>query len=94
MISPEEVKKLFELARIEASAEELQKFPKELDAILGYIKILTETPLGDVAPTISFTGKNVPLRADESIAPVKELKNQFPETENGYLKTKKVSEES
>ncbi len=90
MVTPEEVKKLFELARIEASPEELEKFPKEIDAILGYVKILAEAPLADIAPTISFASGKTPLRSDAVITSSQARKIQFPAMQEGYLKTKKV----
>jgi aspartyl/glutamyl-tRNA(Asn/Gln) amidotransferase C subunit len=96
MITPEEIKKLFELSRIEPSEEDLTTLPKDLDAILEYIKTLQSVDLKDVAPTLSMAGE-VKLRSDEvrANAPgdVELITKQFPDSENGYLRTKKVFEQ-
>ena len=96
MITPEEVKRLFELSRIEASREELERFPKELDAILKYVEKLKSAPLGDLPPTLSFVAETTEFRKDGAYpldaADVEFLKTSFPEREGDYLKTKKVFE--
>ncbi len=106
MITPEEIKRLFELSRIEASREELEKFPKELDAIFSYIEKLKSAPprlassearpLGDLPPTLSFVAETTEFRKDGAYpldaTDVEFLKNSFPEREGDYLKTKKVFE--
>jgi|SRR3989344_1322749 len=90
------VKRLFELSRIEASREELEKFPKELDAILEYVATLKKAPLGNLPPTLSFVAETTEFRKDGAYsldaADVEFLKNSFPEREGDYLKTKKVFE--
>lgn len=94
MITPEEVKRLFELARIEASAEELAKFPAELDSILEYVAQLSSADVANVSPTLSFAAPESTFREDAAFEPLVQeqtaLTDQFPDEENGYLKTKKV----
>ncbi|MBI4121615.1 MAG: aspartyl/glutamyl-tRNA amidotransferase subunit C [Candidatus Ryanbacteria bacterium] len=88
------VKHLFDLARIDASEEELAKFPKELDAILEYVAMLKKAPLDGLPPTLSFAPDTKELRRDEvsalDAADIAFLKKSFPEREMDYLKTKKV----
>ena len=94
MITPEEVKKLFALARVEATPEELERLPKEISDILAYIDKLKSAPLGELPPTLSFAPTLKELRFDEIVSQdavaVESLKKQFPEISGDYLKTKKV----
>lgn len=94
MLRADEVKKLFELARIQASPDEMEKLPRELDSILMYFKMLSDAPLGDAPPTLSFAPAMKELRLDEEVLPEKAdtdiLRASFPEREDNFLKTKKV----
>ena len=94
MLDPEEIKKLFLLARIEASEDELKTLPRELDAILEYVSVLQKAPAGDAPPTLSMAPPGGQLRPDKSELVDERthdlLIKQFPETKDGYLKTKKV----
>ncbi len=94
MITLEEVKKLFALARVEATAEELRRLPKEISDILAYIDKLKSASLGELPPTLSFAPTLEELRADEVVSQDagdnQILKSQFPESSDDYLKTKKV----
>ncbi|MEK7643654.1 MAG: Asp-tRNA(Asn)/Glu-tRNA(Gln) amidotransferase subunit GatC [Patescibacteria group bacterium] len=94
MITPEDVKRLFELAKIEVTEEELARFPKEIDAILEYIRKLQSAPLGEVSPTISFAPEDRALRVDansvENAKRTDALRDAFPESFEHYLKVKKV----
>jgi len=93
-MTPDEVKKLFALARVEATAEELERLPKEISDILTYIDKLKSAPLGELPPTLSFAPSLEELRPDEVVsqdaADNAALKAQFPEASGDYLKTKKV----
>lgn len=89
MITPEEIKKLFELAKIEATPEELEKFPREIDAILAYVKKLSDAPVDNISPTLSMVPDAL-LRQDEARQPGKDFIKSFPASRKGYLETKKV----
>jgi len=92
MSTPEDVKKLAALARIEVSEEDVTAFVKEFDAILAYVgkietlSVSTET---DTRPTV----RNV-MRKDAGAHDVaqytKRLVDQFPEHEGNYLKVKQI----
>ncbi len=88
-MTPKEVQHLFELARIEASSAELEKFPKELGSILDYVKKLSLANVKGAHKAINFENN---LRLDE-VRPDDDsdrLIKQFPEVEDRQLKTKKV----
>lgn len=95
MISPEDMKRLFELARIEPTREELERLPKDVVSILEYVQRLQSGDLAEASPTLSMA-KRTDLRADEAhpgtAADVELVTSQFPSQENGYLKTNKVFE--
>jgi aspartyl-tRNA(Asn)/glutamyl-tRNA(Gln) amidotransferase subunit C len=89
-----DIEKLFELAKIKVTSEELERFPREFNAILEYAKKLKEAPLGALPPTLSMAPRKNVFREDESRDPENEmtalLVDQFPELKEGYLKTKNV----
>lgn len=89
----EEIKKLSELARIEISPEERQKLSKDITKILAYVDQIKEVSVGEEAFTVAGDNRNV-LREDkdphESGAYSKEIIEEMPDSEDGYLKVKKI----
>lgn len=63
-VSEEEVKHIAELARIELTSEEVNKFTKEISDILGYIEQLKEVDTEGVEPISQVTGKVNVFRED------------------------------
>lgn len=61
--TPEDVKKLADLARLELSEDEVIKFQKELKAILGYVSKLQELRAETQQPEMAV-GPSLELRAD------------------------------
>jgi len=94
MISKEEIKKLADLARIEVADEEQEKLALEMDAILGYVGQIKEIA-GDIEKEkIDAESLRNVLRADENPTEPgtysQELIAEFPDSENDYLKVKKI----
>lgn len=92
MTTPDEVKKLAALARIEVSDADTAAFAKDFDGILAYVGQLEalEVPEGAGArPPV----RNV-LRKDgdhhEKGAFTERLVGQFPERDGDYLKVKQI----
>lgn len=90
----EGIKRLFELACVGVTNEELARFQNEFKAILEYAAKLKEAPLGDLPPTLSMAPRTNVSREDRSV-PVQDeslelLISQFPESKEKYLKTKNV----
>ena len=93
----EDIQKLGELAKIEIKPEEAEGFKKDFESILGYINqiesvdLSTQAGVSDVKET--FSTKNV---LQEDIAKNKtgefsaELLSSAPNTENGFIKVKKI----
>jgi len=99
-ISKEEIKKLADLARIEIPENELDELGGEMDAILGYVKLIQQFHPDEVLPNVNTEEGSVVeelrnvMREDanptESGTHSKELIAEFPESENNYLKVKKI----
>ena len=100
MISKEDIKKLADLARIDIGEMEQEKLASEIDAILGYVKSIQ-----GLHPDKTFSLENVEEGLEvgtprnimrEDINPTepethsKELIAEFPNSENNYLKVKKI----
>ena len=94
MLSKEETEHIAKLARLGLSDQEIAKYQKDLSAILGYVDKLKEVDIEGVKPfTHSIDISNV-LRPDSKIDRTEEelgkLKDQMPETKDGYLKVKSI----
>ncbi len=93
-MSPDEIRNLAALARLELSDDEVAAQGKDMDAILGYIKQLDEVDVADVAPTSQVTGLINVLRADdvversdeEAFARRAELLAAAPDANDGYVR--------
>lgn len=86
-----DIKKLGELAKIEIKPEEIESFKKDFESILGYIKQIESVDLGDVSPvyqtenvTREDVAKNTPGEFSD------DLLSSAPNTENGFIKVKKI----
>ncbi|MEZ4103224.1 MAG: Asp-tRNA(Asn)/Glu-tRNA(Gln) amidotransferase subunit GatC [Candidatus Paceibacterota bacterium] len=87
----EDIQKLGELAKIEIKPEEAEGFKKDFESILGYINQIESVDVSDVKET--FSTKNV---LQEDVAKNKtgefseDLLSSAPNTENGFIKVKKI----
>jgi aspartyl-tRNA(Asn)/glutamyl-tRNA(Gln) amidotransferase subunit C len=92
MISEKEVRHIASLARIGLGEEEVEKYSKNLSAVLDWIDELKEVDVRNVEPTAHITGMDSISREDKS----REFGNKeniiklFPEEKNGYDKVKSV----
>jgi aspartyl-tRNA(Asn)/glutamyl-tRNA(Gln) amidotransferase subunit C len=95
MISKEEVEHIAKLARLGLTEKEIERFQKELSAILNYIEKLKEVDISKVEPTShSIEMENV-MRGDIEKPKTKNQKSKkllelAPETKEGYLKVKSI----
>ncbi len=65
MLSDQDVQHIAELARIELTGQEHERFKKELSSVLEYIAKLDEVSVQKAAPLYQTTGLTNALRADE-----------------------------
>jgi aspartyl-tRNA(Asn)/glutamyl-tRNA(Gln) amidotransferase subunit C len=92
MISKEEVKHIASLARIGLGEEEVEKYSKDLSAVLDWIDELKKVDVENVEPTAHIAGMDSISREDGN----KEFENRkgivklFPEEKSGYDKVRSV----
>ena len=69
-ISPSEVERIADLARLELAPGEAQRMTDELEAILGYVEALERLDTTGVEPTFHTALVATPLRDDVAAAPL------------------------
>lgn len=86
-LTPAEVKKIAQLARIELTPEEEQRHAETISAVLDYMKILNEVDTTGVEPTFQVTGLSNVTRPDEvKVSPLRDkLLAQMPKLETEEL---------
>jgi aspartyl-tRNA(Asn)/glutamyl-tRNA(Gln) amidotransferase subunit C len=92
-LTKEEVVKIAKLARLSLTEPEIEKYSKDLNAILGYVAQLQELDTKDVEPMVGAINHQKPLRADLAIdSGLQEamLKNA-PDTEETAIKVPQMS---
>jgi aspartyl-tRNA(Asn)/glutamyl-tRNA(Gln) amidotransferase subunit C len=92
-LTREDVLKLAQLARIELTDEEVDKFAAEFTAILGYVEQLQSVDVTGLQPTSQVTGLTNVTREDEIRDygyETKELLKNVPQTENDQIKVKRM----
>ncbi|MEK7067261.1 MAG: Asp-tRNA(Asn)/Glu-tRNA(Gln) amidotransferase subunit GatC [Patescibacteria group bacterium] len=99
MISKDEVKHIAHLARVELTADELERIGSDLSKILEYVDQLDGIDTADVAPLNGGTNLMNAMRADAQTEESKKLcnpeesaflVNSAPAKERGYVKVKSV----
>lgn len=93
-ISTDDIKKLAELSRLALTDAEVEKLRGEVESILSYVAAIQEIPLPEgVAVSPHLDLKNV-MREDENPHETglytKDIVDQFPDSEDGYLRVKKI----
>ena len=86
----EDIEKLAELAKIELSESEKENLVKDLDSILSYVKIIESVEIP--SQIVEYQNKNV-MREDVAAARAfarAALLDQFPDSQDGFLKVKKI----
>jgi aspartyl-tRNA(Asn)/glutamyl-tRNA(Gln) amidotransferase subunit C len=63
-LAPEQVRKIAELARLELTEEEVQKYATQLSNILAYIEKLNELDVSSIEPTAHAVSVPTPFRED------------------------------
>ena len=94
-ISKNEVKQTAELARLEFSESELEKFTEQLGTILDHIEDLSELDTESIKPTSHVLEISTPLREDsvKQLITVEETLSNAPETTDDFFVVPKVIEE-
>lgn len=92
MLTKDEVVKVANLARIELKEAEVEKFQKDLSAVLDYVEELKQVNVEGLEEVSQVTGLvNVQRMDAEVIAENhEEIFSQAPETKDGYFKVKAI----
>ena len=94
MLSKDEVKKIANLARIEISEEESERYSRELSDILGFVEKLNEADTDGMEPIAHITGAKNVIREDKVVEHSDETKEKiisnFPEKKDRFDKVKAV----
>jgi len=95
MLTPNDLKNLAALARIELTPEEEGRLLKDLEQILGYVKELESVPTEGVEPVAGGTMHTNTFRSDDAgelALPGDAARKEFPESQDGYLSVPPVFE--
>ena len=90
----DEVKHIADLARLQLTDAELQRYQQQLSDILDYAARLQQLDTSHIPPTASMLVERLPLRADQS-APglgVDELLKNAPQAEQDQFRVPPVLE--
>lgn len=95
MISKEEVKHIAELARIEISDSQTEKYQTELSAILDFVGELNELDATGIKPIRQMMGLESVFRKDEKLdllnqSSASELIKQSPEHKDDFVAVPEV----
>ncbi|MBI5530310.1 MAG: Asp-tRNA(Asn)/Glu-tRNA(Gln) amidotransferase subunit GatC [Candidatus Doudnabacteria bacterium] len=92
MLSREEVLKLAKMARIALSDAEVEKFQKNLDAVLGYVDDLKQVDTSGLEEVSQVTGLINVQRDDKVVVEEnrEDIFSQAPEMKDGYFKVKAI----
>lgn len=92
-LTRDDVLKLARLSRLHLNDDEIGKFQKEIEAIIGYVGQLQQVDGAGLEPTYQVTGLQNIMRRDEiidyGIRPHELLKNA-PATEAGHIKVRRM----
>ena len=95
-LTKEEIQHIANLARLELTEEELEKYGSQLSDVLSYIDQLKEVDVTDTEPTAQVTGLENVLREDVienwNEQEKQSALNEAPELEDGQYKVKRVLE--
>lgn len=92
-LTHEDILHLAKLARLELSEDEISQFQDEISGILTYVEQLQSVDVSQLKPTSQVTGLSNVTRSDEiRKLPYNqsELMKNTPESEDGYIKVKRV----
>lgn len=92
-LNRDDVLKLARLARLHLNNDEVDRFQKEIGAILGYVEQLQKVDLDKLESTSQVTGLKNVMRPDENRdygATPEDLLKNAPATEEGQIKVQRI----
>ena len=91
-ITPEDVRKVAKLARLELPENEIEEYTDQLEKILGYVAQLEQIETGGIEPTTRAVEVSNVVRED-IVQPTEireEILNQIPNKEGDYIRVPKI----
>ena len=94
MLSKKEINHIAELARIGLRKKEIEKYRKDLSAVLDYFKKLEELdteniePVGHITETLNIARED--REKDFAEPGKKKIIKNIPETRDGYLRVRSI----
>ena len=85
-----DVESLAELAKLELTAEEKQNLLTDFDSILAYVKQIEEVKIEDIKPIATHYNVWREDAAESREFSKESVIEQFPDSQNGFLKVKKI----
>ena len=91
-VSKEELLHIAKLADLKVDEKEIDKYIKNLDDILDYVKVLEKAPIGDLDETIGANDNYNVFRKDEvkTFENIEGILENAPELEKNMYKIPKV----
>ncbi|TAK89588.1 Asp-tRNA(Asn)/Glu-tRNA(Gln) amidotransferase subunit GatC [Patescibacteria group bacterium] len=91
-ITPDEVRRVAELAHIGLAEDQIDHFARELDQIVGFVEQLQKVDVSGIEPTDQVTGLVDVWREDEVKPGLShdDLKLNAPDWKDGQFKVKRV----
>lgn len=91
-LTPEQVKKIADLARLELNEADLKKYSEQLSNILEFVETLNKLDVSGIEPTAHAVSVPTPLREDEVVPFQKqgEVFNGAPDREGNLFRVPKV----
>lgn len=85
-----DVENLAELARIELSGEEKEGLLLDMEGILKYVETVNEVKTGELESNFKLYNISREDQKDSREFAPELIKSQFPESQDGFLKVKKI----
>ncbi len=85
-----DVEKLAELAKIELSLDEKKNLLSDMEGILSYVKQIQEVNIEEIKPEYEHRNIWREDKIEERDFSGDLIKEQFPESQDGFVKVKKI----
>jgi aspartyl-tRNA(Asn)/glutamyl-tRNA(Gln) amidotransferase subunit C len=92
MLTKDEVKHIAELARIGVSEKDVEKFSRDLSAVLDWVEELKKVNIEKISEVSHISGRENSLREDEmeKFITTEKIIDLFPEKKERYDKVKSI----
>ena len=94
MLTTKEIKHIAKLARLELTAEEEEKFSRQISSILEYVEKINKLDTKSIEPISQITGLENAVREDDIIDSViqSDILKSAPDRDGNLFKVKSVFE--